>query len=52
MPPTVRHSSAPGTWSLLGVELDEPVLTEEARRAGFSNEGGVGAKTLLLQNIT
>lgn len=41
-----------GTWSLLGVELDEPVLTEEARRAGFSNEGGVGAKTLLLQNIT
>lgn len=41
-----------GTWSLLGVELDEPVLTDEARRAGFSNEGGVGGKTLLLQNIT
>ena len=28
-----------GTWSLLGVELDEPILTEEACRAGFTNEG-------------
>lgn len=33
-----------GTWSLLGVELDEPILTEEARLAGFTNEGGVGGK--------
>ncbi|MDO4212291.1 MAG: rhamnulokinase family protein [Bacteroidales bacterium] len=30
-----------GTWSLLGVALDEPVLTEEARLAGCSNEGGI-----------
>lgn len=41
-----------GTWSLLGVELDEPILTPEARKAGFSNEGGVGGKILFLQNIT
>ncbi len=41
-----------GTWSLLGMELDEPILTEEARRAGFSNEGGVGGKIRFLQNIT
>lgn len=41
-----------GTWSLLGVELDEPLLTEEARKAGFTNEGGVGGKIRFLQNIT
>lgn len=41
-----------GTWSLLGIELDEPVLTEEARIAGFTNEGGVGGKIYFLQNIT
>ena len=41
-----------GTWSLLGVELDEPILTEEACRAGFTNEGGVGGKIRFLQNIT
>ena len=28
-----------GTWSLLGVEVDEPILTEEARLAQFTNEG-------------
>lgn len=41
-----------GTWSLLGAELDAPVLTEEARRAGFTNEGSVGGKIKFLQNIT
>ncbi len=41
-----------GTWSLLGVELDEPILTEEARLAGFTNEGGVNNKIRFLQNIT
>lgn len=41
-----------GTWSLLGVELSEPVLSEEARNAGFTNEGGVGGKIRFLQNIT
>ncbi|MEJ8762691.1 rhamnulokinase family protein [Phocaeicola sp. HCN-40430] len=41
-----------GTWSLLGVTLDEPVLTEEARKAGFTNEGGSDGKICFLQNIT
>ena len=41
-----------GTWSLLGVTLDEPVLSEEARLSGCSNEGGVGGKINFLQNIT
>lgn len=41
-----------GTWSLLGVEVDEPILTEKARKAQFTNEGGVGGKIRFLQNIT
>lgn len=41
-----------GTWSLLGIETDEPILTEEARKAGFTNEGGIGGKIRFLQNIT
>lgn len=41
-----------GTWSLLGVETDHPILSEEARKAGFTNEGGVGGKIRFLQNIT
>lgn len=41
-----------GTWSLLGIETDEPILSEAARKAGFTNEGGVGGKIRFLQNIT
>ena len=41
-----------GTWSLLGVELPEPILSEEARKAEFTNEGGVGGRIRILQNIT
>jgi sugar (pentulose or hexulose) kinase len=41
-----------GTWSLAGLELATPVLTEDARRANFTNEGGVDATTRLLTNIT
>jgi rhamnulokinase len=40
-----------GTWSLLGVELDAPILTEAARRAGFTNERGVGGEVRFLKNI-
>ncbi|MCH5319398.1 MAG: rhamnulokinase [Paramuribaculum sp.] len=41
-----------GTWSLLGVLTDDPVLTEEARLADYTNEGAVGGKIRLLTNIT
>ena len=41
-----------GTWSLLGIETDEPILSEDARKAGFSNEGGVRGTIRFLQNIT
>jgi rhamnulokinase len=40
-----------GTWSLLGIECDSPVLTPEALRLNFSNEGGVGRTTRLLKNV-
>jgi len=41
-----------GTWSLLGVVSDEPILTEEARQNEFTNEGGVDNKILFMRNIT
>jgi len=40
-----------GTWSLLGLELDHPILAEEARLAGFTNEGGVDGTYRFLTNI-
>ena len=40
-----------GTWSLVGVELDEPVLTPQARAAGFTNEGGVDGTVRFLRNV-
>jgi rhamnulokinase len=40
-----------GTWSILGVELAEPVLTEAARAANLSNEAGVEGTTRLLKNV-
>ena len=40
-----------GTWSLLGVELDQPVLTEEARADNLTNEAGFGGTTRLLKNV-
>lgn len=41
-----------GTWSLLGIEVPEPILLEKARQAQFTNEGGVGGRIRFLQNIT
>lgn len=40
-----------GTWALVGVELDGPVLTEESRRANFSNEAGVDGRIRYLRNV-
>ncbi len=40
-----------GTWSLVGVELDRPVLTPEARAANFTNEAGVDGRTRFLRNL-
>ena len=40
-----------GTWSLLGVEVEEPVISDMSLRYGFTNEGGIGGKIRLLRNI-
>ena len=39
-----------GTWSLIGAELDAPVLTREAREAGFTNEAGLDGTVRFLSN--
>jgi rhamnulokinase len=40
-----------GTWSLMGVELPQPVITRRCYELNFTNEGGVGGTTRLLKNI-
>jgi len=40
-----------GTWSLLGTELDAPVMSAKARDLNFTNEGGVCGTIRLLKNI-
>jgi rhamnulokinase len=40
-----------GTWSLVGVETDEPITTEEGRRANFTNEAGVDQQVRYLRNV-
>ena len=41
-----------GTWSLAGVELDAPVLTEASRAANFTNETGIDGTIRYLRNLT
>jgi len=40
-----------GTWSLIGTELDAPVITPLALKHNFTNEGGVNGTTRLLKNV-
>ncbi len=40
-----------GTWSLVGTEVDQAVITSEALRLNFTNEGGVCGTTRLLKNV-
>ncbi len=40
-----------GTWALLGVENDEPVITDKSYKYDFTNEGGVENKIRFLKNI-
>jgi rhamnulokinase len=40
-----------GTWSLVGMELQRPVLTEDSRLANFSNEAGIDGTIRYLRNV-
>lgn len=40
-----------GTWSLMGIETREPIISEESFRLNFTNEGGVDGTTRFLKNI-
>jgi len=40
-----------GTWSLVGVELEAPILSEASREANFTNEGGVDGRVRYLRNV-
>ena len=40
-----------GTWSILGIETDKPVISEAGFNAGFTNEGSFGGRNRYLKNI-
>ncbi|MBF4631203.1 rhamnulokinase [Clavibacter michiganensis subsp. phaseoli] len=41
-----------GTWSLVGLELGEPVISPASRAANFTNEGGVDGRVRFLKNVS
>ncbi len=53
--PDMNENSAfisSGTWSLMGVELKEPITSDQAYSLGFTNEGGADGSILLIKNLT
>lgn len=40
-----------GTWSLVGIELEAPIISEYALRLNFTNEGGISGTTRFLKNV-
>ena len=49
--PVMAAYISSGTWSLVGFELDAPVLTEASREAGFTNELGLDRTVRYLHNV-
>jgi rhamnulokinase len=41
-----------GTWSLMGMEIEKPIVTADSLAAEFTNEGGVAGTYRFLKNIT
>jgi rhamnulokinase len=41
-----------GTWSLVGIESDQPIINNQALEANVTNEGGVGRTFRVLKNVT
>lgn len=54
VPAQDRHFAylSSGTWSLMGIETEEPVITKESYENNFTNEGGIEGTTRFLKNIT
>lgn len=40
-----------GTWSLMGIEVESPIISEQSREWNFTNEGALAGKTHFLKNI-
>jgi rhamnulokinase len=53
VPSTNRNSAylSSGTWSLIGMELDHPLINDEVYEANITNEGGVEGTYRLLKNV-
>jgi rhamnulokinase len=41
-----------GTWSLMGIETEQPIITEASMRHNFTNEGGIDGTVRFLKNVT
>ena len=41
-----------GTWSLVGIESAEPIISSRTRELNFTNEGGLGGRFRFLKNVT
>lgn len=54
VPATDEHFAylSSGTWSLMGIEVPEPIINEASARLNFTNEGGIEGTTRFLKNIT
>ena len=53
VPATTEHFCfvSCGTWSLVGLELEQPMLTDRSRQADFTNEVGVDGRIRYLRNV-
>ncbi|WP_295937188.1 rhamnulokinase family protein [uncultured Alistipes sp.] len=54
VPARDRHFAylSSGTWSLMGIEVEEPIITAASYEHNFTNEGGIEGTTRFLKNIT
>ncbi len=41
-----------GTWSLMGIEVEQPIINDDSYAHNFTNEGGIEGTTRFLKNIT
>jgi rhamnulokinase len=51
MDPSTAAFISCGTWALVGIEIEQPVLTIDSRQANFTNERGVDGRVRFLRNV-